>query len=148
MRALHVICSLVLSVHAERMAFAQTEESAPVPAPAGKSAEQEPTQPNVTLKPARERGEGGAIPQDNPTMALTPEGQGNDKKPAGKSAEQVKVTKQQSAEWLKTCLEDWDAQTHMSKAEWRTTCKRVSKEREQFLLETPGATSIGTKAAR
>jgi len=37
---------------------------------------------------------------------------------------------------------------HMTKNEWQSTCARVSKEREQFLLTTPGATSIGTKAAR
>jgi len=109
MRALHVICSLVLSVHAERMAFAQTEESAPVPAPAGKSAEQEPTQPNVTLKPARERGELGSNPQDNPTMALTP-GDGDDDKDYSR------------------CISDWDAATHMTKQEWQAACRRALRD--------------------
>jgi len=37
--------------------------------------------------------------------------------------------------------------TH-SKTEWQSTCQRVSKEREQFLLNTPGAMSIGTKTVR
>jgi hypothetical protein len=36
----------------------------------------------------------------------------------------------------------------MTKTEWRATCERVSKEREQFLLNTPGAMSVGTKAIR
>jgi hypothetical protein len=36
----------------------------------------------------------------------------------------------------------------MSKTEWRTTCERVSKEREQFLLNTPGAISIGERKLR
>jgi hypothetical protein len=36
----------------------------------------------------------------------------------------------------------------MSKAEWKTTCHRVSKEREQFLLSTPGAVSIGERNLR
>jgi hypothetical protein len=36
----------------------------------------------------------------------------------------------------------------MTKNEWQSTSVRISKEREQFLLNTPGATSIGTKAAR
>jgi hypothetical protein len=29
------------------------------------------------------------------------------------------------AEWFKTCMEDWERVTHMTKAEWRTTCRRV-----------------------
>jgi hypothetical protein len=105
---------------------------------------QEPGQPHVVLKPAKER-----QVRDNPTMALTP-GAESDKgnKPAGNSAEQVQEIKKRSTEWLKTCLTDWDAQTHMSKAEWRTTCQRVSNEREQFLLSTGGAVSIGERKSR
>ena len=96
---------------------------------------QEPEQPNVVLKPAKER-----EARDNPTMALTPGAEPDKSKgTADKSPEQVQEIKKRSAEWLKTCLGDWDAQTHMSKGEWRTTCQRVSKEREQFLLSTPGA---------
>jgi len=37
---------------------------------------------------------------------------------------------------------------HMSKAEWRTACARVSREREQFYLNTPGALSAGERALR
>jgi hypothetical protein len=66
----------------------------------------------------------------------------------GKSAADIQAIKQRAAEWLTTCLGDWDAQTHMTKTEWQSTCARVSKEREQFLLNTPGATSIGSKAGR
>jgi hypothetical protein len=68
--------------------------------------------------------------------------------PAGKSVEEVEAIKKQSAEWLTTCLSDWDAATHMSKDEWRATCERVSTEREQFYLNTPGALSIGERALR
>jgi hypothetical protein len=57
-------------------------------------------------------------------------------------------SKKRSADWLKTCLGDWDTQTHMSKAEWRTTRQRVSTERERFFLNTPGATSIGETKSR
>ena len=39
------------------------------------------------------------------------------------------------AEWLKTCLADWDRATHMTKAEWRTTCRRVADERGRFVAE-------------
>jgi hypothetical protein len=44
--------------------------------------------------------------------------------------------------WLKTCLQDWDTATHMSKEQWRTTCERVSKERGKFLNETPESLSL------
>ena len=66
----------------------------------------------------------------------------------GKPAEEVQSIKKRASDWLTTCLGDWDAQTHMTKTEWQVTCERVSKEREQFLLNTPGAMSIGTKATR
>jgi len=103
---------------------------------------QEPEQPHVVLKPAKDRAASDVSP-----LALAP-GAEKDNKPAGNSPEQVQEIKKRSAEWLKTCLGDWDAQTHMSRAEWRITCQRVSKEREQFLLSTPGAISIGERNPR
>ena len=48
----------------------------------------------------------------------------------GKSAEEVQAIEQRAADWLTTCLGNWDAQTHMTKNEWQSTCVRVSKERE------------------
>jgi hypothetical protein len=39
------------------------------------------------------------------------------------------------AEWFKTCMDDWDRATHMTKAEWRTTCRRVADERGRFVTE-------------
>ena len=39
------------------------------------------------------------------------------------------------AEWFKTCMDDWDRATHMTKAEWRTTCQRVASERGRFVAE-------------
>jgi hypothetical protein len=33
-----------------------------------------------------------------------------------------------NAEWLKACLADWDASTHMSKSEWAITCRRLSEQ--------------------
>ena len=32
-------------------------------------------------------------------------------------------------------VEDWDRATHMTKAEWRTTCQRVASERGRFVAE-------------
>jgi hypothetical protein len=46
-----------------------------------------------------------------------------------------KAIENSAADWLKTCLADWDQATHMSKDEWATTCRRVSAERRKFFLE-------------
>jgi hypothetical protein len=54
-----------------------------------------------------------------------------------KSEEDIKAIKERVAWWLKTCLEDWDSATHMTKREWRTTCQRVAAERGKFLAENP-----------
>ena len=107
MRALHVVCSFGLNLLVDGTAIAQIGE--PTPVPAGKSAEQEPTQPHVTLKPARERGELGSNPQDDPTMALTP-GEGDDDQDYSR------------------CISDWDAATHMTKQEWQAACRRALKD--------------------
>ena len=106
MRGLHVVCSFVLSLLAEGTAIAQIGDPTPVPAPAGKSAEQEPPRPHVKLKPARER---GTSPQGNPTMALTL-GNADDNKDYSR------------------CISDWDAATHMTKQEWRAACRRALKD--------------------
>ena len=54
------------------------------------------------------------------------------------------------AEWLATCLKDWDRATHMSKTEWRTTCERVATERSKFLIDNPnvGATILDSSRGR
>jgi hypothetical protein len=43
------------------------------------------------------------------------------------------------AAWLKTCLNDWDKSSHMSKREWRATCERVSSERAKYKYMHPDA---------
>jgi hypothetical protein len=67
----------------------------------------------------------------------------------GKTDAKAKTSSQTVSErvamWLKTCLQDWDTATHMSKEQWRTTCERVSKERGKFLNETPEALSLPGK---
>jgi hypothetical protein len=50
------------------------------------------------------------------------------------SGARLKAAKDNIAEWFNTCLADWDAQTHMTKVQWTATCRRVSVEREKFLL--------------
>ena len=64
---------------------------------------------------------------------------------AAKSPEDLQAIKERVAEWLRTCLADWDQATHMTKNDWRVTCQRVAADRGKFLLETPGAASIGTR---
>ena len=57
----------------------------------------------------------------------------------GTSQEGSQSVGERIAQWLKTCLEDWDAATHMTRNEWRTTCERVSQERGKFLRENPSS---------
>ena len=49
------------------------------------------------------------------------------------SAEDKPVTGYLATEPLESCVARWDAGTHMSKAKWRETCKRVSDERSDYL---------------
>jgi hypothetical protein len=65
--------------------------------------------------------------------------------PAQKSAEDVKAIDERVAYWRMTCLQDWDAATHMSKGEWRATCERVATERRAFLLKNPDSFSMDGK---
>ena len=74
---------------------------------------EEEAKPRVVLKPAKERGERGPDPQNNPTMALTP----------GAEENKHNVDKDFSQ-----CIADWDAATHMTKREWRSACRRALKD--------------------
>lgn len=66
--------------------------------------------------------------------------------PAPKSTAEIQAIKERVADWLKTCLADWDRATHMTTNEWRATCNRVAVERGRFLLDDSGPTSTGPSA--
>ena len=57
----------------------------------------------------------------------------------------VQAIKERISSWLKTCLQDWDAATHMSRKEWEVTCQRVANERGKFLLENQDALLMSPK---
>jgi len=57
--------------------------------------------------------------------------------PSQGSARDVSTIRARAAEYLARCLEDWDTATHMTRKEWNVTCRRVSAEREKFLIENP-----------
>jgi hypothetical protein len=65
-----------------------------------------------------------------------------------KSAEEILAIKDRVAEWLKTCMSDWDQATHMTKNEWRTTCQRVAAERGKFMLESPTMEPVAKGGAK
>ena len=46
--------------------------------------------------------------------------------------EQIRL---RGVDWLKQCLQDWDAETHMTKKDWQRVCRRVSEERVNELLK-------------
>ena len=64
------------------------------------------------------------------------------------TAERRAVLDEHISHWFKTCLEDWDAATHMTRQEWGVTCQRVADERRTFLLENPDALSTGAQKGR
>ena len=68
-----------------------------------------------------------------------------DVKADAKAKTNSEIVSERVALWLKTCLQDWDTATHMSKEQWRTTCERVSKERGKFLNETPESLALPGK---
>jgi len=39
------------------------------------------------------------------------------------------------AEYLETCMKDWDAGTRMTKKEWSRTCRRLANQRAKFRIE-------------
>src|SRR5262245_3217035 len=51
------------------------------------------------------------------------------------STDEIQAIKERVSSWLKTCLQDWDMATHMSRKEWEVTCQRVASERGKLLLE-------------
>jgi hypothetical protein len=64
---------------------------------------------------------------------------------SGPPVEEVRVSAAPE-DWLTTCLADWDAQTHMTKPEWRRACERVSRERAYFHFNTASVQSVGESA--
>ncbi len=39
---------------------------------------------------------------------------------------------------LESCVSRWDAGTHLTKEEWRETCKRISEERGPYIKKNQG----------
>ena len=78
---------------------------------------------------------------------LTAVAQFADPSPGDKPVEEVQAMKLRAPEdWLATCLADWDAQTHITKTAWRTTCERVFKERTYLQLNTSSVLLVGASA--
>jgi hypothetical protein len=61
---------------------------------------------------------------------------------ANQAATRKQEVKTRVAEWLATCLKDWDQATHMTTKEWRATCERVASERGKFLIDNPTVGSM------
>ncbi len=56
------------------------------------------------------------------------------------------VAKSATAEGVADCMKLWDAGTHMSKAEWSATCKRVQNRLENLKINsTMGLPKAGRK---
>jgi hypothetical protein len=80
-----------------------------------------------------------ALPDGSAALAQSKQQGGSPTAPSApgqKPAEEVEKINARVADWLKTCLADWDKATHMTKSDWEATCRRVSAERGRFLLES------------
>lgn len=121
---------LLLRIHPSRSRQCLATLACALSLAAGPVLAQEVGSPHIILKPVKERGSPGIPGPVKETAA------------SGKTVEEVRAIKQRAAEWRSTCLLDWDAQTHMTKAEWRATCDRVTREREQFMLQSPSPVSL------
>ena len=58
------------------------------------------------------------------------------------------TTEDRIAQWFKTCMDDWERATHMTKGEWRTTCRRVADERGRFVAEQQSLDNLPNKKSR
>jgi hypothetical protein len=59
----------------------------------------------------------------------------------GASAQDVSSTEFRKLhdEYFASCMQAWDAATHMTKQDWASTCRRLAKERVKYRLEhSPG----------
>ena len=53
-------------------------------------------------------------------------------------AQVLTVEEQQLADtYFNECAKDWDASTHMTRAEWERTCRRVATDRVRFKIQQP-----------
>ncbi len=61
-------------------------------------------------------------------------------RPAGKALAPVSDAdeagiRQRVDQWLRSCLANWEKDTHMTRSEWQATCERVAKERSKALMD-------------
>jgi hypothetical protein len=56
--------------------------------------------------------------------------------PHSKTAEQYDQNlRKRMDSWYEDCRSSWDASTHMTKSEYENTCRRMARERVEFLSE-------------
>jgi hypothetical protein len=56
-----------------------------------------------------------------------------------RTAEDRQAIRSSAARYVAQCLKDWDKGTHMNKAEWKSACRRLADDREDFMLEYPAS---------
>jgi hypothetical protein len=80
-----------------------------------------------------------------PEPGTKPDGKDAAKKPeaaakgdTAKKTDAKAAAAKSEADSLQQCLNDWDKATHMTRAEWARTCRRVVINRARFLSERQG----------
>jgi hypothetical protein len=74
---------------------------------------------------------------EQPSAALQPKNSSDVAAPTVGKVETPEQIKERGKAWFRQCMQDWDTATHMTKAEWERTCRRVAVERTKFLMEQP-----------
>jgi hypothetical protein len=52
------------------------------------------------------------------------------------------------ADYLDSCMKDWDTETHMTRDQWRRTCQRVASERARFRAEQDEINAAAQRPSR
>jgi hypothetical protein len=116
--------------------------SLPTPAPSTSS----PAQPgtgNVPGSPAA-----GAPTAPDPNLPATASGGRPQPGGANSSAQSTRTGKNPINERYADCVKLWDNQTHMSKAEWSRTCRRIENRLENLKVENMDVDVSGPKPRR
>ena len=88
----------------------------------------QPPKPSILPSPPAQRPAAATEPGQSPKLSILPS-------PPAQAQKSDQTMEARIAEWFKTCMADWDRATHMTKAEWRITCRRVADERGRFVAE-------------
>ena len=136
MRTLLCLCSLTLILVCGA-AYAEPEEelTSPPPQAAAPESDAEALARLRKMKRSIPSAQAAIKPSTQTATPKTVEPTVRAATPKSTEADTPELIRQRGADWLKQCLKDWDAETHMTKKDWQRVCRRVSVERVNELIK-------------